>query len=135
MLMLFMAGGLFLHRLYSAQQKALREARLAAWSQAAKGCQSSIDLGDIWREVVHGGGDSGGASDPLSGVSGFFGVVSHTSSRATQSASASSRIGGGSYSLSASDTIACNEIANDSRGDAHALWAYVSEAVWPKVSF
>lgn len=128
MLMTMMAGGLFLHRLYAAQHRALEEARLAAWSQALGGCNSGIDLGAVWRET--------GASDAPVDVQtesapGFFGAVGHTSGSASKTASAHARVGGGSYTLTASDSVACNEIAQDPRGDVASLIGYITSNVVP----
>ena len=128
MLMTLMAGGLFLHRLYAAQQKALGEARLAAWSQALAGCNSGIDLGAVWAEA----GESGEPIDvETDSAPSFFGAVGHTSGSASQTAAAHARIGGGSYTLSASDSVACNEIAQNKRGDVASLLGYITSNVVP----
>jgi len=128
LLMTFMAGGLFLHRLYAAQHRALMQARLAAWSQAMKGCNSAVDLNAIWREA--GNADAPTQVDTES-TPAFFGAVGHTSGSASQSASASARAGGDSHTLSASNSVACNEVANDDRGDVAGLIGYISGSVLP----
>jgi hypothetical protein len=129
MLMTLMAGGLFLHHLYLAQMKALADARLAAWSQALQGCNSGVDLGGIWR-------DAGESSAPLDvdtdAAPSFFGAVSHQSGSASETASAHARVGGKSYTLSASDTVACNEVPQNERGDVISLVGYISANLIPK---
>lgn len=126
--MTFMAGGLFLFRLYSAQHRALTEARVAAWSQAMNGCNSAIDLRAIWSEA-------GNADAPVDveaeRTPSFFGAVGHTAGSASRSATAGARVGGGTYTLSASDRVACNEVANDDRGDITGLVGYLSSNLLP----
>ena len=128
MLITLMAGGLFLHRLYVAQIKALEDARLAAWSQALQGCSSGIDLSGIWQEA-------GESSAPLDvdtdSAPSFFGAVSHTDGSASETATADARIGGMSYTLSVKDTVACNEIPQNQRGDAISLIGYITANVIP----
>lgn len=128
LLMTMMAGGLFLHRLYVAQHDALGEARLAAWSQALAGCNSGIDLNAVWRQA----GESGEPVDiETTSAPGFFGAVGHTSASASKNARADARVGGGSYTLNASDTVACNEIAQSERGDVASLLGYITANVVP----
>jgi hypothetical protein len=128
LLMSLMAGGLFLHHLYLAQMKALGDARLAAWSQALQGCNSGVNLGGIWS-------DAGESAAPLDvdteSAPSFFGVVSHTSGSARETASAHERAGGKSYTLSASDTVACNEVPQNERGDVLSLVGYISKNLIP----
>jgi hypothetical protein len=128
MLMTMMAGGLFLHHLYLAQMKALADARLAAWSQALHGCNSGVDLGGIWR-------DAGESSAPMDvdtdSAPSFFGAVGHTSGSGSETASAHERAGGKSYTLSVSDSVACNEVAQDERGDVLSLVGYISANIVP----
>jgi hypothetical protein len=115
MLMLFMAGGLFLHRLYVAQHKAIEQARLAAWSQAMQGCASQVDLDGVWQGAGLG---TPSVDVETESVPGFFGSVNHTSGSASQTATAHGRIGGGSYTLTSSDTVACNEVPQNGRNVA-----------------
>src|SRR4051812_48264526 len=128
MLITMMAGGLFLHRLYAAQIKALENARLAAWSQALQGCSSGIDLAGIWQEA-------GESSAPLDvdtdSAPSFFGTVSHTSGSASETATADARVSDKTYTLSARDTVACNEVPQNPRGDAISLIGYISANVIP----
>ena len=123
-----MAGGLFLHHLYLAQMKALGDARLAAWSQALQGCNSGVNLGGIWR-------DAGESAAPLDvdtdSAPSFFGVVSHESGSASETASAHERAGGKTYTLSASDTVACNEVPQNERGDVLSLIGYITANIIP----
>jgi hypothetical protein len=128
LLMTVMAAGMFLHRLYVAQHDALGEARLAAWSQGVSGCSAPIDLGAIWKEA----GESEQPVDvETESAPGFFGAVGHTSGSASKTATAHARVGGGSYTLSASDSVACNEIAHDKRGDIGSLLGYITSNVVP----
>ena len=128
MLMTLMAGGLFLHHLYLAQLKALGDARLSAWSQALQGCNSGIDLAGVWR-------DAGESSSPIDvatdSVPGFFGSVSHNEGSASDTASAHARAGGKSYKLTARDSVACNEIPQNERGDVISLIGYITANVVP----
>jgi len=128
MLITLMAGGLFLHRLYVAQIKALEDARLAAWSQALQGCSSAIDLGAIWS-------DAGESAAPLDvdtdSAPSFFGIVSHTSGSTSETVSADARITDKAYKLSAKDSVACNEIPQNKRGDAISLIGYIAANVIP----
>jgi len=128
MLITLMAGGLFLHRLYVAQIKALENARLAAWSQALQGCSSGIDLGAIWSEA-------GESSAPLDvdtdSAPSFFGAVSHTNGSDSETASADARVSDKIYKLSAKVSVACNEIPQNKRGDAISLIGYIAANVIP----
>lgn len=127
MLMTFMAGGLFLHRLYVAQHKASEEARLAAWSQAMQGCSSAVDLNSVWQ-------GAGATEMPVDvdtdSAPSFFGAVSHASGSASKTARAHARVGGGSYTLSASDSVACNEIPQQGRAVA-SLIGYITSNIVP----
>jgi len=128
LLMTLMAGGLFLHHLYLAQIKAIERARLAAWSQALHGCNSSVDLAGIWR-------DAGESSAPMDvdteSTPSFFGAVGHESGRASETATAHARAGGKSYTQRIEDSVACNEIAQDARGDVLSLVGYITANVIP----
>lgn len=127
MLMIFMASGLFLHRLYVAQHKAIEEARLAAWSQAMQGCSGAVDLNSVWQ-------GAGATEMPVDvdtdSAPGFFGAVSHTSGSASKTASAHARAGGGSYTLSSSSSVACNEIPQQGRNVAN-LVGYITSNIIP----
>src|SRR6478736_896491 len=76
MLTLMMAGGLFLHQLYTAQMKAIGDARFAAGTQALNGCNSAVDLAGIWQEA---GESSGHVDVDTDSTPSFFGAVSHDS--------------------------------------------------------
>jgi hypothetical protein len=123
-----MAGGLFLHRLYLAQMKAIGDARLAAWAQALKGCNSGVDLDAIWQEA-------GESSTPIDvdtdSTPSFFGAVSHDRGSASQGANPDKRVGDKSYELSVQDSVACDEIPQSERGDVISLIGYVSANVVP----
>jgi len=129
LLMTMMAGGLFLHRLYLARMKAIENARLAAWTQALQGCSSAIDLGAIWQ-------DTGESAAPLDvdtdSTPSFFGAVSHTSGSAAETATPDARVGDKGYRLATSDSVACNEIPQNERGDAISLIGYIGANVIPK---
>jgi len=127
MLMTIMAAGLFLHHLYVAQMKALADARLAGWSQALAGCNAGVDLGAIWSES---GQNAAPPDVDTESTPGFFGSVGHTAGSASETATAHARIGGGSYTLTAQDSIACNEVAQG-RGDVLSIIGYVSSNVVP----
>lgn len=128
MLTLMMAGGLFLHRLYVAQMKAIGDARLAAWSQALKGCNSGVDLSGIWR-------DAGESSAPVDvdtdSTPSFFGAVSHNSGSASETATPDALIASKSYRMTVNDSVACNEVAQNPRGDVLSLVGYISANVIP----
>jgi len=131
MLLTFMAGGFFLHRLYWAPQKALEQARLAAWSQALKGCQSAVDLNAVWQST---GASEAPIDVETESAPSFFGAVSHTSGSASESATAHARIGGGTYTLSASDSVACNEIPQDEKArNIESLLGYIISNVIPSM--
>ena len=127
-LILLMAGGLFLHHLYVAQIKALEDARLAAWSQGLQGCSEAVDLGGIWR-------DAGESSAPIDvdtdSAPSFFGAVSHTGGSARETVTAEARLGGKSTTLTVTDTVACNEVPQNQRGDAISLIGYITANVIP----
>jgi len=127
MLMTMMAAGLFLHRLYVAQMKALADARLAGWSQALAGCNAGVDLGAIWSQS---GQNAAPPDVDTESTPGFFGSVGHTAGSASETATAHARIGGGSYTLTAQDSIACNEVAQE-RGDVMSLIGYVTSNAVP----
>lgn len=131
MLIIFMAGGLFLHRLYAAQHKAIEQARLAAWSQALRGCQSAVDLNAVWQ----GTGESAAPLDvDTESTPGFFGSVGHTSGSASETAKADAHSGAGSYTLTATDTVACNEIAQDPKArNVESLIGYITSNVVPSM--
>jgi len=130
LLMTMMACGLFLHHLYVAQINALENARRAAWSESLRGCSSGIDIIGIWHQVGVGRSSSQLEVD-TEVVPGFFGSVSHTSGSASATATAHERAGGASYTLSANDTVACNEVVQNPRGDALSLVGYISANVIP----
>lgn len=126
MLMTFMAGGLFLHRLYVAQHKAIEQARLAAWSQAMQGCAGAVDLGSVWQGA--------GASEPpvdveTESVPSFFGAVNHTAGSASQTATAHARVGGGSYTMTTTNNVACNEIPQTGRNVASLVGNITSNII------
>ena len=131
MLMTFMAGGLFLHRLYAAQHKALEQARLAAWSQAMQGCQSAVDLNAVWQAT---GANEAPMDVETDSAPGFFGAVGRTSGSASESVTAQARLGGSTYTLSASDSVACNEIAQDvKKRNIESLIGYITANVVPSM--
>lgn len=128
MLTTMMAGGLFLHHLYLAQMKAIGDARLAAWSQALKGCNSGVDLGAIWSEA----GESSAPIDvDTDSAPSFFGAVSHNSGSASETATPDGRVGNESYKLTINDSVACDEVPQNQRGDVISLIGYVSANVVP----
>ena len=128
MLTTMMAGGLFLHQLYASQMKAIGDARLAAWSQALKGCNSGVDLGGIWR-------DAGESSTPIDvdtdSTPSFFGAVSHNSGSASETATPDKLIATKSYKVTVNDSVACNEVAQNPRGDVLSLVGYISANLIP----
>ena len=128
MLTLMMAGGLFLHQLYVAQMKAIGDARLAAWSQAMKGCNSGVDLAGIWK-------DAGESSAPIDvdtdSTPSFFGAVSHNSGSASETATTDKQIGSKTYKVTVNDSVACNEVAQNPRGDVLSLVGYISANLIP----
>jgi|SRR6478609_1158501 len=128
MLMTMMAGALFLHHLYLAQMKAIGDARLAAWSQALQGCNSGVDLGGIWQEA-------GESSTPLDvdtdSTPSFFGAISHESGSASESATPHERVADKAYKMTINDSVACNEIPQNQRGDAISLIGYITANVVP----
>jgi hypothetical protein len=130
LLMTFLASGLFLHRLYVEQHKAIEQARLAAWSQALPGCHAAVDFRSIW--------ESTGATDAQLDVEtdmapAFFGGVGHTSGSASQEVRAHERLGGGTYTLSATDTVACNEVAQPKGRNIKTLLGYITSNVIPNL--
>ena len=128
MLITMMIGGLFLHHLYLAQMKALGDARLAAWSQALQGCNSGADLGGIWRDA----GESEAPVDvDTDSAPAYFGAVSQTSGSASEIPVAHERLGGKSYTLSVTDSVACNEVPQNPRGDVLSLVGYISANIVP----
>jgi hypothetical protein len=128
LLMTLMAGGLFLHRLYSTKVRVMNNARTAGFSQALAGCNSAIDLNAIWSAT---GAESAPIDVQTTEAPSFFGAVGHTSGSDTQSASAHARVGGGSYALSTTNSIACNEFVEDDRGDLIGLLGYIQANVIP----
>lgn len=126
LLMTLMAGGLFLHRLYSSKLKAMNDARTAGWSQALRGCNSAVDLNAIWTEI---GASSAPIEVETSSAPAFFGSVGHTSGSASEGATAHRRVGGGSYTLSTTNSIACNEVPQSDRGDVIDLLGYIQASV------
>src|SRR6478752_8976730 len=128
MLMTMMAGGLFLHHLYLAQMKAIGDARLAAWSQALKGCNAGVDLGAIWSEA----GESSAPVDvDTDSTPSFFGAVSHDSGSSSETAKPDKVIGTKTYKVAVTDSVACNEIPQNKRGDILSLVGYISANVVP----
>jgi hypothetical protein len=128
MLTLMMAGGLFLHQLYTAQMKALGDARLAAWTQALKGCNSAVDLTGIWQEA----GESSAPVDvETDSTPSFFGAVSHNSGSSSETAKLDKVIGTKAYKVTINDSVACNEIPQNKRGDILSLVGYIGANVVP----
>jgi hypothetical protein len=126
MLMTLMAGGLFLHRLYATKIKVMNDARTAGFSQALQGCNSAVDLNAIWAET---GASSAPIEVETSSAPAFFGSVGHTSGSASERATAHGRVGGGSYTLSTTNSLACNEIPQGERGDVIDLLGYIQASV------
>jgi hypothetical protein len=128
MLMTMMAGGLFLHRLYYAKIQGMGDARAAGWSQALQGCDSPIDLNAVWHQT---GATAAPGSVDTGSVPGFFGEISHASGSGSGTAAAHARVGGGSYTLSTSNTIACDEKPQPERGDLASLLGFIQSSFVP----
>jgi uncharacterized membrane protein len=126
MLMMFMASGLFLNRLYVAQHRAIEQARLAAWSQAMQGCAGAVDLDVVWQGA---GANEAPVDVDTESAPSFFGAVHHTSGSASQTASAHQRAGGGSFTLNASDSVACNEVPQNGRNIASLVGNITSNVI------
>ena len=144
LLITVMICGLFLHRLYAAKLRAVREARLRVWQAAdSAGCGGTpIDLRAIAEEAVTGlgtpfgaGSGSVGAGLRLGRVGGstsapaFLGAIAHRNQTSTASASSHPRIGGGTYRLSVSNQLACNEQVAAPRGDVLSVFGFAARNV------
>lgn len=144
LLITMILGGLFFHRLYAAKLRAIREARFLVWQSAnSRGCGgTNIDLQDIVTQAVAGIGRSSGgsgATEPArfrAGVAGgsrvapsFFGAIAQRSQTNSSRAAAPGSLGGGSYELRASNTVACNETPGAPRGDMLSIFGFAARNV------
>ena len=147
MIMLLFAGGLFLHRLYSMKLKAMREARLTAWTGALQGCPTGLGLpgvaSAVWSSIeslstcdspfgascVVGGLTTSGTTNPPDwmGTSGASapGPVTYT-------VTSDARLGGRTFRPSAQHRVACNETPQHTSGDLRSLVDYAHDSFWPR---
>jgi len=148
MLMLMLAGGLFFHRLYSMKLKAVREARLAAWTPALRGCPTGLGFpgiaGAAWNAYNNGVADCDDANLAACVVQGL--TVSGTNDppewmgtsgasvpdAVSYEVSSDSRLGGGRFSVSSQNRVACNETPQHESGDIWSIVGYVHDSFWPK---
>ena len=144
LLITVMICGLFFHRLYAAKLRAVRDARLRVWQAAdSAGCGGRpIDLRAIAEEAVAGLGSPFGAPPSSVGAGlrvgrrggatsapGFLGAIAHRNQTSTASASSHPRIGGGTYRLSVSNQLACNEQVAAPRGDVLSVFGFAARNV------
>jgi hypothetical protein len=147
MLMLMLAAGLFLHRLYSMKLKAVREARLAAWTPALRGCPTGLGFpgiaGAVWSSI-----DSLATCDSVNGANCVIqglttsGTTDPPDWMGTSGASmpdavsyevrSDSRVGGSRFTVSSQNRVACNETPQHESGDIWSMVDYVHDSFWPK---
>lgn len=130
MMILFMVGGLFFHRLYVAKLAAMREARGLAWIQAIAGCSDQISVQAVWAEV---GANPGEMSTDFESKPSYFGDVRRTTVSATRNVNAPAAFRGGTFATSASNVVACNEIPKSSDGDIGVVFKYIAANVLPSL--
>jgi hypothetical protein len=147
MLMLMLAGGLFFHRLYSMKLKAVREARLAAWTPALRGCPTGLGFpavaGAVWNSVeslancdsINGAGcvvqglSTSGTTDPPD----WMGTSGASMPDAVRyEVRNDSKLGGRSFAVSSQNRVACNETPQHESGDIWSLVDYAHDSFWPK---
>jgi hypothetical protein len=118
LLMLFMAGAVLVHSLYSAKVASIARAREQAWARALPGCE-----GGLTSLLLN--GLTAGAFDAVSGLD-AAGVVDTpdwmgnfargVGSPPAVSIAAPQLIGGGAFQVRARTSVACNEFGDDEEG-------------------
>ena len=134
MLMLMMAGALFFHRLYSAKLRTMRESRAAAWGQALPGCNSAVELVALWQAVGLADAATGGALDGLNEDSNGapqWMSVGRKEDVKTATATEHAVLGGKSFNLKTVNSVVCNEVGDDHRGDIIGVLQYMWDTIIP----
>lgn len=138
LLIIFLASGIFFHRLYSSKLQATREARVGAWLPASAGCASGLGFPQIWGFVVTAADsaedamDMGGLHPESNTPPDWLAVGSQVGSPSgAPTVRADSVIGGGSFSPQAYNRVICNEIAQSERGDLGSVMSYMWSAIIP----
>jgi hypothetical protein len=132
-LALLLAAGVFVHALYANKLATLREARVAAWDGAVRGCGGALSaalLSGI--NTVAGLTDDGFGLLELPEWMGDAGRSAQQS--AARSVQASALLTAGSRTLRTRRSIACNEYGDQSDDDSFlgALFQAVKDMVVPR---
>jgi hypothetical protein len=134
MMMIMMGGGLFFHRLYAMKLRTIRQSRVAAWTKALPGCNSAIGLAAVWQAVGLANAASNGAFDGLNedsqGMPNWM-QVGREADVKTETVSSSNVVGGQSFQMKTTNSVVCNEKANDDRGDIISVLKYAWDATIP----
>lgn len=118
LLMLFLAGAVFVHALYSAKVQSIARARQEAWARALPGCEGGLTT--LLLNAL-----TGRAFDALAGLD-AAGIVDTPDWMASYgrgvgsppdvSVAAPPLIGGGSFRVRTRTSVACNEFGDDEEG-------------------
>lgn len=134
MLMIMMASALFFHRLYAMKLQTMRQSRSAAWGKALPGCNSAIGLAALWQAVGLANAASNGAFDGLNEDSNdvpMWMSVGRESDVKSVTVTQDQVIGGKGFDLRTVNSVVCNEVGDDSRGDVISVLEYMWEATIP----
>ena len=98
----FLASGIYLHSVYQAKLRAIRGARVGAWSSALNGCESGVDVSAVGGSIA----DLGSGGD-IPVVSAWLGLTdaSKRSSEAYQEPGPAGR----SAAMTARCVVTCDE--------------------------
>jgi len=134
MLTIMMASALFFHRLYAMKLQTMRESRVAAWSKALPGCNSAVELVALWQAIGLTDAASGGALDGLnddsSGAPKWL-EVGRQEDVKTATVTQDALIGGSTFNLKTTNSVVCNEVGDDHRGDVISVLKYMWDAIIP----
>jgi hypothetical protein len=108
-----LAAGVFVHRAYATKLRVIREARVAAWQPALKGCASLPGLSAMAPAVSGLGDESGTGNVSDDATESWVSVGDKSESR---SGEASGNAFFRSYSLSSKESVACNPVTSDEEG-------------------
>jgi len=127
-LIVFLMGGLFLHRVYAVKLGSLRDARAHAWQQALEGCSGNLDIGAMFKGLVALGPPATLTPPPMSQQ---IGAVDHKTGTADATVTGPAALGGKRYDLGGSVQLACNEQIQGERGDLLDIALYAAQNFLP----
>jgi hypothetical protein len=110
-----LAGGLFMHRAYATKLRVIREARLAAWQPALRGCAKPPAPSDMSGAAVSSGDESAQGGEVSEETFANWVGVDEGSSEPRSAVVE----GGGAFgapSVSSRESVPCNTVTSDEEG-------------------